>query len=490
MKLLLVGLLALLSACAPQPTPSGGRTVLDSAADAAEVPVAAAPAARPPPPAPDRVAMVFAQTGRLKDPPLEEFVAQLGQKLAQYAPPTALRYRFLLVDQWSPNAFTLPGGEIFVSRGLLVLSNSEDELAGVLSHEIVHAAARHALGREAYVEALSPFSLGLPRAASIAAYGRDQERTADMEGQRIAARAGYDPAGLPDFLKSLGKVERLMMGGTSRMPNFLDTHPGTSERVTAAVVLASTIAPPSADRGKPALRGAYLERLAGLVLGSDPAEGVVRGNVFLHPDLDIAVSFPSGTNLQNTPLAVVAVTQNGDARFALEDGGPGDDPEVVARAWLAQRMPGARGHIQFADAQQTLCCKTYVVRGSSETPQGLLAGQLAWVALHGRVYLLSAVSAPFAAKQTWERARQMVRSVRALSAADRASIEVERLRVVRANAGETLAELSARTANTYDVHRTAIANDLEVTSRLSEGQLVKIGVREPYQSGEQGGAAE
>jgi predicted Zn-dependent protease len=471
--------LALAAACAPSnTTPPGGRTVLESATEFPDVPVAPAAPARAAP-QPSMAEIVFAQAGRLRAPKLEAYVAALGARLASYAPRAGVRYQFFLVDQWSPNAFTLPGGEIFVSRGLLVLTNSEDELAGVLAHEIVHAAARHAIGRQAYVEGLSPFSLGLPRMASIAAYGREQERTADMEGQKIALAAGYDPAGLPDFLKSLGKVERLLMG-SSRIPTFLDTHPGTSERVTSAVVLASSLPAPPPERASPTERDAYLERLSGLVLGADPAEGVVRGTVFMHPDLGIAVSFPSGTRIQNTPLAVVAISERGDARYALEDGGPGDDPELAARRWLGERLPRVRARIDVEEPQQTRCCKTYVVRGEAQTEQGVLAGQLTWVALNGHVYLLSAVSVPFAAKQTLDRGRQMVRSVRALSAEDRASIQVDRLKLVRARAGETIPELSRRTGNAYDVHRTAIANDLEVTSRLAEGRLVKIGVREPY----------
>ena len=483
MRIALACALLLLGACAePKKTAPGGRTVLESSAQTPDVPVAPPAERAAPPVQPNVVEMVYAQAGHLRDPKLEAYVEALGQKLTRFAPQVPLQYKFLLVDQWSPNAFTLPGGEIFVSRGLLVLSNSEDELAGVLAHEIIHAAAHHALGRQAYVEALSPFSLGLPRAASIAAYGREQERTADMEGQRIAARAGFDPNGLPNFLKSLGKVERLSMGA-NRIPTFLDTHPGTSERITSAVVLASTLPSASPDRAKRAMRDAYLERLSGLVLGADPAEGVLRGTVFMHPDLGVAVTFPSGTTLQNTPLAVVGVSKNGDARYALEDGGPGNDPEVVARVWLAQRMGKVRARIDSAEPQQTLCCKTYVVRGVAESQQGALAGQLAWVALKGHVYLLSAVSVPFSAKQTLDRGRQMVRSLRELSAKDRASIQIDTLRLVRAKAGETIAELSARTHNAYDLHRTAIANDLEVTSRLAEGQLVKIGVRGPYRPG-------
>jgi hypothetical protein len=179
-------------------------------------------------------------------------------------------------------------------------------------------------------------------------------------------------------------------------------------------------------------------------------------------------------------MAVVAISEKGDARYALEDGGPGDDPELVARRWLGERLPRVKARIDVEEAQQTLCCKTYVVRGEAQTEQGVLAGQLTWVALNGHVYLLSAVSVPFSARQTLDRGRQMARSLRALSAEDRASIQVDRLKLVRARAGETIPELSKRTGNAYDVHRTAIANDLEVTSRLAEGQLVKIGVREPY----------
>ncbi|MGH9885119.1 MAG: M48 family metallopeptidase, partial [bacterium] len=181
---------------------------------------------------------VGAQIGIVRDAKLQGYVDALGQKLVKFAPPQPFPYHFQVVDQWSPNAFALPGGYIFVSRGLLVLTNSEDELACVMAHEITHAAARHASGRQTYMEQLNPFSLGLPRMASVAAYARDQERAADTGGQRIAKAAGYDPRGMSIFLQSLDKIDRLQMGA-SRIPTFLDTHPSNPERVAAASVLAA-----------------------------------------------------------------------------------------------------------------------------------------------------------------------------------------------------------------------------------------------------------
>ena len=215
------------------------------------------------------------------------------------------------------------------------------------------------------------------------------------------------------FLQSLDKIERLQMGA-SRIPTFLDTHPSSPERVAGASISAAALGAP-ADRDPRASRESYLEHLVGLILGADPAEGVIDGSRFLHPDLDVGVSFPSGWGISNTPAAVVAISPKGDARFALEDAGPGTDPETVATAYLAKRLTEVRAQVDFAESQQTRCCKTYVVRGRVATPQGEIAGQLTWVALGGRVYRLSAASSPIAAKKYAERAAQMVRSLRPLT---------------------------------------------------------------------------
>ena len=467
----LLAIALLLAACAPAPKqpaePREKRTVI------LDTPQADAAAGE------EQNRDVSAQVGIVKDPKLEKYLQALGEKLVRFATDRPFAYRFQVVDQWSPNAFALPGGFIYVSRGLLVLTNSEDELACVIGHEITHAAARHAAGRQTYMQQLPPFSLGLPRMASVAAYARDQERMADTGGQRLCAAAGYDPRAMSTFLQSLDAIERLQMG-SSRIPTFLDTHPGTGERIGSTAVFASTLPPPP-PRDVAALREKYLEHFEGVVLGADPAEGVIDGSRFLHPDMDFGLAFPNGWQIMNTPAAVVAAPQRHDARFALEDAGPGDDPEAVAKPDLEKRLSEVRAVIEFQGRQETRCCKTYVVRGSVMSPQGFaLAGQLTWIALGGRVYRLSAAFVPIAAQKYADRARLFVRSFHPLSPDERASIQVTRLKLVRAKAGETIPQLSARTGNVYDTHQTAIANGLSVDAQLTEGELLKIGVRVPY----------
>ncbi|NNL84274.1 MAG: M48 family metalloprotease, partial [Myxococcales bacterium] len=172
---------------------------------------------------------VEVEMGLVDDPKLVAYLDSLGQRIAVHAIQRTFDYQFRIVDQDVPNAFALPGGYIYISRGLLALAGSEDELANVIGHEITHVAARHAAGRQ--VIAQRGNLLGLPGAvvgavlgekagkrvansitytnpAYIAAYSRDQERAADRMGQKITARAGYDPAAMVTFLKRLTSTER------------------------------------------------------------------------------------------------------------------------------------------------------------------------------------------------------------------------------------------------------------------------------------------
>ena len=173
--------------------------------------------------------LIEAELGLVQDEALTAYVRSVALRLLRHAPSRPFEYEFKIVDQSVPNAFALPGGKIYVSRGLLALVTSEDELAGVLGHEITHAAERHAAARQEYGRRLNPFSIGLLRAAKIAAYGRDQERDADRGGQLLAAQAGYDPRGIARFLRKLDAAERYEIGW-SRLPSFFATHPTSPER--------------------------------------------------------------------------------------------------------------------------------------------------------------------------------------------------------------------------------------------------------------------
>ena len=275
----------------------------------------------------DAAKEVEAELGLVEDPALVAYVNQIGQRLAHFAPPRDFDYRFHIVDQEAPNAFALPGGQIYVSRGLLVLANSENELANVIGHEIVHAALRHASARQAVVESI-PGLFRFSAAGTIASYSRNQEREADREGQRLAGRAGYDPQGMATFLKDLDYSERLHFGA-SRLPSFFDTHPTTGERTAEASARAQAIS----WQARPAIAveaAGYLSRIDGLAVGTRASEGVFQKGRFLHSELDLTLRFPEGWETQNTRRAVGALSPRRDAQVFLEMQGKGEDPQAAA----------------------------------------------------------------------------------------------------------------------------------------------------------------
>jgi predicted Zn-dependent protease len=179
-----------------------------------------------------------AEYGLVEDRELNAYVEAIGRRLARHAPGYGFDYRFAIVDDTAPNAFALPGGYIYVSRGLLALSNSEEELAGVLSHEMAHVALRHAAARQGLA---SPSFFFPMQTLQILSFSRDLEHTADRVGQGLTGVAGYDPGGITDFLQSLDSLQRLRLG-YSRLPSFLDTHPGTTNRVSETAQRAGEIA--------------------------------------------------------------------------------------------------------------------------------------------------------------------------------------------------------------------------------------------------------
>lgn len=427
---------------------------------------------------PDAVKMVFAEMGRVENEALQQYVDAVGQRVARAAPRVGNGYRFFVVDQWTPNAFALPDGSIFVSRGILALAGSEQELANVLAHEITHVTERHAIGRMAVADAANPFLIGFARAKYLASFSRDQEREADRGGQALAAAAGYDPSAMAAFLRKLEYVERIQLGA-SRLPTFFDTHPATGERAGSTY-----------DRGekipftaKPALAvdaEAYARRVEGLAIGDDPAQGVFRGTRFLHPDLDFTVAFPDGWTLVNTSQAVGAIAPRGEARIALEFAGKGDDAEAAARKYLAKHMKESHARVESSGPVTVGGRNGFEAVIAVPTQAGAVLAQLTFLPHDGTVYLISLAARGPSFSSYRGRATATVRSLRKLDPAERDSIDVLRLRLVRAEAGETLPELSRRTKNALDLQRTAVHNGLFTEGALPEGQLLRIAVSERY----------
>jgi predicted Zn-dependent protease len=416
---------------------------------------------------------VEAEMGLIRDPALLSYVRQIGKRLAHYAPRGRFEYSFQIVDQEAPNAFALPGGHIYVSRGLLALSNSEDELAGVIGHEIVHVARRHAAGRQSVMHSV-PGLFQMSAAGMVASYSRNQEREADRLGQGLAGLAGYDPQGIAEFLTSLEYTERLRIG-YSRLPGFLDTHPATSERVASAGARARMIA----WKRKPPLapdRAAYLAKLDGLALGTRASEGVFEGDRFLHGDMGFAMRFPPGWRRFNTRQAVGAVSPSRDAQVALEFQGRGDDVQAAAAQFIAESSGGGLSvdpprpiKIGSLDAMRA--------EGRARVRGGSVGAHFTWITWQGSVFRLTGMALGGSSKLEGV-FRSVARSFRPITPQERASISERRLRIATARGGESIGELSRRTGNEWDIQRTAVMNGIFATARLESGQLMKIAVSE------------
>jgi predicted Zn-dependent protease len=429
--------------------------------------------------------------GLVSAPKLVGYVRQVAGRLAQAAKRPDVSWQFNVTDDIEPNAFALPGGYVYVTRGLLALLNSEDELAGVLGHEMAHVLERHAARRAG---AATPFALlfgvpaGILGAVSpvlggivggtgelasgmvLASYSRDQERDADQRGIALAARAGWDPGALATFLHTLEREEALAGHDPSR-PGFFATHPATPERVekVRSAARSQTQAPGTPIAGT---RGTFLRRLEGLVVGDNPATGVFLGSLFVHPGFDVALEMPAQWKTVNTAEAAGAVAPDGDAAVVLTLSGTADDPTAAARAdGLSEAQLKKLQRVRVASLPAALLV--------ADTRHGERV-VLTWIAYRQRVFRVTGL----ARIRDWSRYGSLLdrtgATFRPLRPADRERIVESRLRIRLASAGETVAEVLARGGGTWNAAQMAVANGTTTDAKLQAGWPVKVPVSQRY----------
>ena len=438
---------------------------------------------------------VAAEMGLYDDPALGAYVRSVGDRLAAVSPRRDVAYSFQVVDMQEPNAFALPGGYIYVSRGLLALTNDEDELAGIIGHEIGHVAAKHAVrtvSRAAPISILTGIGAavtgivspvlgsvvggvgGLAGALVLAPYSRGQEEEADRLGQEMAARAGWDPAGISRSLHALEREEALH-GDAPRANSFFATHPPLPRRVADTEARARTLQRNAAAQAT-ATPEQFLRRLDGLAVGPRAADGVFEGPLFLHPGLDFHLRFPAGWKTANARAAVAALAPDQSAMVALELAATSGGPEAALRAF--EQQTGAN---LSPNAERITIGGLPAVRagGVARTRDGPIGLEITWVALGGKVYRITGMTQPTSFEAMRPAFRETAGSFGALTSAERAAIRETRIRLVRARGGETLSSLLAQAGSVWSLDYAAVANDLD-TAALLDPRLVKVGVSQPY----------
>lgn len=280
---------------------------------------------------------ILKQYGEYENPALQAYVQRVGEKLGNQSHRKNLYYRFTVLDSDEVNAFALPGGYIYITRGLLAYLNSEAELAAVLGHEIGHVTARHGVRQHssatvvgilgAVVAARSGYSAAgdlsnIMGTALVRGYGREHELEADRLGAEYLARNGYRPTAMLDVirvLKNQEEFEKKLANKEGREPRIyhglFSTHPDNDNRLKTVIEKANGLK--LSGNTHPDNREAYLQAIDGIVYGDSEKDGIRRGNHFYHAKLNFAVQFPEGWRLKNLPNALLASSPDNDSLIQL-----------------------------------------------------------------------------------------------------------------------------------------------------------------------------
>jgi predicted Zn-dependent protease len=411
---------------------------------------------------------VAASIGLVDDPPLQEYVQGLGQRLAADSERPNLPWSFAVVDDPTPNAFALPGGPIFVTRGLMSLMGTEAQLVTVLGHEIGHVTARHAVASLSRSQ-LAQIGLGvggvlfpdLQQLGNVAGaglqlvflgYGRDAERQADELGFQYSLAEGFDVREMALVFESLQRTGE-QEGNRSAVPSWLMTHPAPAERIQSVQARLASL--DSVSRTLRIGRQQYLEQIDGLVYGENPRNGFFQGGLFLHPELRFQLTFPNQWQTQNLTQAVMAVSPQRDAAMQLT---LADDlsPEAAAQRFLSQQgiQPGQSGRENINGLPAV------VASFRAQTQQQVIQGIVAFISHQGRVFQLLSY-APVQAYGNYEGVfLQTLRSFSELTDPATLASQPDRIAIVRTTERMSLADFQQRFPSVITIEELAVLNQL------------------------------
>jgi predicted Zn-dependent protease len=426
--------------------------------------------------------LVASYGGAYRNEATERYLDDLVQRLAAQSDRPDIPYRLTILNSPTINAFALPSGRLYVTRGLLALANDDAEIAAVIAHEMAHVSARHAVARadlERQSELVSVVMKDLlgdqvrgrqsqvRSRMTLASFSRQQEIDADEIGVRTIARAGFDPYGASRFLVSMSRqLDPRNVNASELKANaydFLNTHPSTPERIQKAIEAARQYgAPGTGQRDKVS----YLSAIDGLTYGDDPTQGFLRGRSFLQPRLGFTFLVPKGFSIDNTPQAILGVDGGGRA-LRLDTVKPKDGQS------LADYL--ASGWIEGVD---TGSVSTLTIDGNAAAT-GLARGDEWTFRLYAIRFGASVYRLIFAAREltpaTDALFRETAASFRRMSKEELGSVRPLRIEVATVRMGETPAIVASHmAASDHPEENFLVLNGLSPDTTLQPGERVKI----------------
>ncbi|SFP71912.1 M48 family metalloprotease [Hymenobacter arizonensis] len=434
---------------------------------------------------------VTAQFGLYEDPKMQKFIDEKGQKMAAVSHRANLKYQFRVVDSPVINAFAVPGGYVYFTRGIMAHFNNEAQFAGVLGHEIGHVTARHSarqqtkaiLGQVGLMGAM----IASPQVAQFGEqamqgmqllflkFGRDDERQSDELGVEYSSKIGYDASQMADFFQTLARQQQT--SGSEAIPDFLSTHPNPEDRYNTVHKLADQW---KQKNGSPKLavnRDQYLQLIDGMVYGEDPKQGFVENSMFYHPELKFQMPVPTGWKSQNTPQQFQMADPAGKALLVLMTA-PGSTVEEAAQA-IAKQLS-----LQPTDSRRTTINGfPALVFVADQVQQNQQTGQqVAGVRVLGHIiqdgktiYAIMGVSAPADFPNYSQQFSSVAEAFRRLTDADKLNRQPERIRIKKLALRSNLAQ--ALTTNGIPTKRheeLAILNGMALNEQLNAGSFIKV----------------
>lgn len=428
---------------------------------------------------------ILAEFGAVDNQGLQQYISRIGLELSGISHRPDLPWTFTLLDSPVVNAFAVPGGFIYVTRGILAYMNNEAELAGVLGHEIGHVTARHSVTQMSQQQLLG-LGLGLGTVFSptfgqfgglaetglgvlMMKYSRDHERQSDQLGIEYMSQVGYDPSQMSRFFEVfVGLREE----SGEPLPSWLSSHPAPPDRIRDTAAAAAKIKQENPGRTYSVNADALIKQIEGLVYGDNPREGFVDQGRFVHPDLRFQFDIPQGWQVQNTKSSVVLLEpkQSAVLQLTLAPSELGQTPEAAAdtisRQEGVERTEGARIQINGNDAY----LGSYRVRGQN----GIAAVMAAFIAYGKNIYQMAGITDESRLTSFSRDFESSIRSFRTLTDSRILSVQPDRIKLYRARRGETLRSIAkVAQGSRITLEELALLNRLDPDQTLEPGTPVK-----------------
>lgn len=431
---------------------------------------------------------VIAQFGLYDDKEIQQYINRIGQQMVQVSHRKNIKYEFKVINAEFINAFALPGGYVYFTRGIMAHFNNEAEFAGVLGHEIGHITARHSVAQQRnqlfgqlgliagliIAPDLAPFAESATQGLQLLflKFSRDAERQSDQLGVEYSSRLGYDAKEMAGFFNTLSRKE-----GEARLPEFLSTHPDPGNRNKTVTKLAADWQTELKLTNPKTNREAYLKMIDGMIYGQDPKEGFVENNSFYHPDLRLQFPVPQGWNYQNSPQSFQMAPQDGSALMMLSLSRSQNLQQASSAAMQQYGLTpvesketsvnGLPALVVVADQQQQ--------QQQQQTQQQSPIRTISYFILYGgRIYHFIGAAQANRFNNHLETFINTMQNFRQLT--DQAIInrKPQRIRVVNASGATLRDALRNRNVPDHLMEEHAVLNGMMLNNKLSAGTLIKV----------------